>query len=84
MSKPVRIHNARFGRFEVQCPCGKMLVYMLIRGYNRRSSVCVYCKAVIRAEMAYDGYGVAVLKKLTVEELEGEQPSESRKERLWR
>lgn len=69
MSKVI-IHNARFGRFPVNCECGNQITLALVKGYNRRVTVCAFCKAVLRMEAAYDGYGVATLKKMTIEKLE--------------
>jgi hypothetical protein len=70
MSKPVVIHNARFGKFPVTCECGNMITLSLVKGCNKRSTVCARCKGTIRVIAVYDGYGVATLKKLSVEQLE--------------
>ena len=69
MSKPVVIHNARFGRFPVVCECGNEIVFSLVKGCNKRATVCARCNGTVRVEAVYDGYGVAVLKKLSVEQL---------------
>jgi len=70
MSKPVVIHNARFGRFPVVCECGNQITLSLVKGYNKRATVCARCKGTVRVVAVYDGYGVATLKALTVEQLE--------------
>jgi len=67
--KPV-IHNARFGHFPIQCACGNTITLALVKGYNRRVTICVRCQAILRIGCKYDGYGVATLREMTIEQLE--------------
>lgn len=73
MSKPVHVHNARFGQFPVTCECGNVVTLALVRGNNRRVTVCARCKSFLRIECVYDGYGGAVLKTLTIEKVQGDE-----------
>lgn len=72
MTKKNVIHNARFGHFPVICECGNTITISLVKGYNRRATVCVRCKAIVRVECTYDGFGMATLMKMTSEILEFE------------
>ncbi len=69
MSKPIHLHNARFGHFRISCECGNSILFSLVKGSNKRSTVCINCQGYVRIIAVYDGYGVATLTKLTVEKI---------------